>query len=101
MGNIEKKKKATYCSPDERLRHIVTERQRRADIRNDLQVLCSLIPELEAMSNRANQRVILERATHYCQGLTAGEKKQLAEINALRKLNKELWKRLNFLQLKP
>jgi len=56
----------TYCSRDERLRHIFTERQRRADIWNDLQVLRSLIPDLEAIDNkRVSQQIILEKATHY------------------------------------
>jgi len=88
------------CSRDERLRHIFTERQRRADIWNNLQVLRSLIPDLEAIDNRASQQMILERATHYCQSLSAGEQQQLAEIDALQKRKKKLLKRLNFLQLR-
>ncbi|MFO0089304.1 MAG: hypothetical protein ACK518_00575 [bacterium] len=38
-----------------------------------------------ATNKQASQQMILEKATHYCQSISAGEGQQLAEIGALQK----------------
>ena len=86
-------------SCEKRSQHNSMERQRRVDLRNAFEFLRSLIPDLEA-TDRAAKVVILKKSAHYCQGLTAREKKLIDEKNALQKSQEMLRKRLALLQRK-
>ena len=84
-------------STEKRSQHNSMERQRRVDLRNAFEFLRSLIPDLEA-TDRAAKVVILKKSAHFCQGLTAREKKLIDEKNALQKSQEMLRKRLALLQ---